>query len=104
MFDFFRPVPNINIKELESILQNDIVLLDVRTVEEYVEGHIKGAKNVPLEQIETFNEDKNKKIYIICRSGRRSKIATKYLNKKGYETYNIIGGMLEWKGDIEKNI
>ncbi|WP_082680404.1 rhodanese-like domain-containing protein [Caviibacter abscessus] len=93
MFDFLKPVPSIKIEQLKE----DMVLIDVRKEEEYKEGHIKGSKNIPLDKIESFCGDKNKKVYVICRSGRRSKIATKYLNKKGYDAYNVLGGMLEWE-------
>lgn len=102
MFNFFKPVLSITVNELEQSLNEDINLIDVRTDEEYKEGHIKGSENIPLDKIENYKGDKNKKIYVICRSGRRSKIATKYLNKNGYNAYNIKGGIIAWKGDIIK--
>ena len=62
------------------------VLLDVRTQEEYSEGHIEGSKNVPLqsiEQIESIVKDKGTPLFVHCRSGARSAQATSILKKNG---------------------
>ena len=79
------------------------VLLDVRTPDEYKEGHIPGSINIPLQQIEqaqTVIPDKNTKIYVYCRSGSRSSQATAYLFKMGYANVNNIGGILNYEGEV----
>ena len=54
----------------------------------------------PIDEIEKFKE---KKIVVYCRSGNRSSKGTKILNKYGFEAVNLAGGMLQWKGPVEKN-
>lgn len=83
------------------LLQNnqDFLLIDVRTPNEWQEGHIQEAKNVSLN---TFSETlhqlpKDKSIIVICKSGYRGSIAASMLKKEGYaEVSNIQGGMQEW--------
>jgi len=81
----------------------DIIILDVRSDYEYESGHIEGAINVPLDEIETFKDitdDKDVKVLVYCASGNRSKSASEKLVKLGYtEIYNF-GGLDNWKYDI----
>lgn len=76
-----------------------IVLLDVRTQEEYDAGHIPGAVCLPNEDI-TENRplpyDKEAEILVYCRSGRRSALAAEKLAKMGYENVADFGGILDW--------
>lgn len=66
------------------------IILDVRTEEEYNEVHIAGAINIPVDEIdENINLDKNKLIFVYCRSGNRSSIASKKLEDLGYKTYDL---------------
>lgn len=85
-------------KTLET--EKDVVLLDVRTVEEYTEKHIPGSVLVPVEVIESEVEakikDKNSKILVYCRSGRRSKIAIDSMTKLGYTNLYDLGGINDW--------
>ena len=81
------------------------VLLDVREVNEYDVGHIPGATNLPLsemEDAEAYLEDKSAPIFIHCRSGVRSAQATLMLENMGYTTLMDIGGILDYSGEIEK--
>lgn len=83
------------------------VLVDVRTSEEYEEGHIPGAIHIPHDEMEErfaeLNPHKDEKILLICRSGRRSVIAAHVLHSKGFsQLYNLKGGMLEWTGPVTK--
>ena len=85
---------------------NNYIILDVRTIEEYNEGHIPNAICIPNETIgeETINELTNKEqlILIYCRSGNRSKQAAAKLEKLGYINLIEFGGIIDWKGEIEK--
>lgn len=71
-----------------------VTLLDVRTVREYDHGHIKGFKNIPVDELrERLNEvEKEKPVYVICQSGLRSYIGTRILEGNGYIAYNFSGG------------
>lgn len=93
-------------KEIFDTMDGTGVILDVRTAAEYAEGHIKGAINIPNEEIGadeiTDLPDKNQIIYVYCRSGNRSKQAAAKLVDLGYTNIIEIGGILDWTGDIEK--
>lgn len=73
------------------------VLLDVRTPEEFVGGHLKGAQNLPYDQITadvvTRIPDKTATIQVYCRSGRRSAIAVETLKTLGYTDLQDLGGI-----------
>ena len=89
------------------ISENEVTIIDVRTSEEYKSGHIKNAQNINV-QSEDFKTkiqyfDKEKPIYIYCRSGARSGKAGKILEEMGFvEIYDLNGGILSWKGELEK--
>lgn len=82
----------------------DCVLLDVRTEEEYDEGHIPGAINLDNEDIGTEEilelPDRDRMILVYCRSGRRSKEAAEKLAALGYTQVLEFGGILTWPGEI----
>ena len=71
-----------------------VTLLDTRTVEEFVHGHIDGFLNIPVDELrERLGElDKSKPVYVICQSGLRSYIACRILSGNGFECYNFSGG------------
>lgn len=98
MFNLFKKIPSITINEL-SQLKNPMII-DVRTPMEYKNGHINGAKNIPLNKIDSF--ETNKQVYVICQSGMRSKRASKILSKKGIDVVNVKGGMSAWQGRTVK--
>ena len=100
MFHFFTKVESISTAELEKRLKTNIKLLDVRTPSEYNRGHIKGALNIPLGQIDRYSQSKEEKLYVICHSGVRSRLAAAKLRKKGYDVVNISGGMRSWTGKL----
>ena len=85
--------------------QNAIVV-DVRSLEEYNEGHIPNAISVPLETIENEAETKLKNkddlILVYCRSGRRSREAALKLIGKGYTNVIDFGGIQDWNGEVVK--
>ena len=86
--------------------EKNYIILDVRRPDEYAEGHIPGAINVPNEDIDTSDiaelPNKSQLILVYCRSGRRSKEAAAKLVKLGYTNIVEFGGILDWQGNIEK--
>lgn len=81
------------------------ILLDVRTEEEYNGGHIPSSINIPLQTIGKTTEiikDKDSIIFVYCRSGARSSQATANLKEMGYTNVTNIGGIMDFKGNIEK--
>lgn len=88
-----------------QLYESNQYMLDVRTVEEYKECHIPGIKLIPLSELGRRYKElpTDREVYIICRSGSRSAEATVWLLKKGYtNVFNISGGMIRWKGPVEK--
>ena len=83
-----------------------VIVVDVRTLEEYNEGHIPNAISVPLETIENEAEAKLKNkddlILVYCRSGRRSREAALKLIEKGYTNVIDFGGIKDWNGEVVK--
>ena len=78
------------------------VILDVRTAEEYAEGHIESALNLNIKDETAFDNgiktlDKNKTYYIYCRSGRRSHNAALKMQKQGFKVFDMEGGINAWK-------
>ena len=100
MFFLFTKVDSISTIELEQKLKQNIQLIDVRTPGEFKRGHIKNAKNIPLNEIGNFTPIADKKTYVICHSGARSKLAAKKLKKRGLDVVNVKGGMHAWRGKI----
>lgn len=94
---------NSGVKEFK--ITNGAILLDVRTKEEFEEGHIPNSINVPLDEIQKIQEiaaDKNAKIFVYCYSGARSADATRKLNFLGYINAKNIGGIANYNGEIER--
>lgn len=86
--------------------EKDYILLDVRTQEEFDEGHIPGAICIPHDSITTADipqlPDKKQLILVYCRSGRRSKLAAGQLSKNGYTNVVEFGGVNTWTGELTK--
>ena len=86
---------------LEKVKADEWLLIDVRTPQEYADGHIPGALNMPHEAIgdyvEQLNDAKDKPIIIYCRSGRRAQIAMQMLEQKQFTGISHLeGDMLGW--------
>lgn len=85
---------------------SDYILLDVRRDDEFEEGHIPGAINIPNESIGTEEiaelPDQKQTIYVYCRSGNRSKQASQKLVDLGYTNVIEFGGIIDYSGEIEK--
>lgn len=103
VFDFLHG-PDIN----EGLEQYDVVpdalLLDVRTPQEYQEGHIPGSENIPLQSIDKVRsvaENKSTPLFVYCRSGARSRQAVGLLQHMGYMHVKNLGGISAYRGRME---
>lgn len=101
---FAQNKSNVKADEFDkAIKKKGIQLLDVRRPAEYEEGHIKGSTLANWEDKAEFEKhaqhlDKNKPVYVYCRSGKRSSAAADFLSEKGFKNViNLEGGILEWK-------
>ena len=84
-----------HLEDIPNLPQDgSVTLLDTRTAEEYGQGHIKGFRNIPVDELrERLNElEPGKPVYVICQSGLRSYIACRILAGYGFECYNFSGG------------
>ena len=84
-------------KEVEN---NEVNLIDVREDYEFEEGHISGAKNVPLgticeDNLKDFPKDKP--VYVYCRSGARAENAKNMLQDLDFKNVTNIGGIVQWQ-------
>ncbi len=101
---------HVDMEEAAKIMKEkqDYIILDVRTPEEYEEGHIPHAINIPNETIHNEDipklSDKNQLILVYCRSGSRSKQAAGKLSKLGYTNIIEFGGIIDWTGEIVSGI
>ena len=99
---------NITAEEAKQIMDTEegYVILDVRTQEEYDQGHIPGAVVISHEEIAEKAEetltDKDQLILVYCRSGRRSKLAAEALVELGYTNIKEFGGIIDWPYEVEK--
>ena len=103
IFDFFKQ-PDINQGVQEFKNATGAVLLDVRSPQEYREGHVPGSQNVPLQQldkVEEVTENKDTVLYVYCRSGARSRQAVSLLQAMGYTNVHNIGGIAAYSGKVE---
>ena len=98
---------NITAEEAKQIMDTEegYIILDVRTQEEYDQGHIPGAILISHEEIaekaEDVLTDKDQLILVYCRSGRRSKIAAEALVELGYTNIKEFGGIIDWPYEVE---
>ena len=102
-FDFLKgPDISQGVKEYQAT--PGAVLLDVRTPEEYREGHIPGSRNVPLQAIDSAAaviKEKDTPIFAYCYSGARSAQAVSVLEGIGYTNVKNIGGIAAYAGKVE---
>jgi len=95
-------VENISVEEVYEIMTGgeDYIILDVRTLEEFGQGHLEGAVHIPVNELEgRLGElSKDKPIIVYCKSGGRSKTASDLLIENGFtQVYDMSGGILEWE-------
>jgi len=107
--DAKNDIPGISVEQVKAKIDSleQILLLDVRTCEEYdgTMGHIEGSMLIPLYELEDrlaeLDEYQNREIIVICRSGNRSGIGTQILVENGYKALNMAGGMIAWNNMLE---
>lgn len=98
----------ITAQEAKTIIDNEknYIIIDARTEEEFVEGHIEDAILIPeyeiVQRAEKELPDKDALILVYCRSGRRSKIASQELVKLGYSNVKEFGGIIDWPYETVK--
>ena len=102
-FDFLKQ-PDVNQGVADYYNTLGAVLLDVRTPQEYREGHIPGSKNIPLQtmdKVASVAENKGTPLFVYCYSGARSRQATAMLQHMGYTSVTNIGGIAVYHGKVE---
>ena len=98
-------IVSVSAPDFDIIIKADSAqLVDVRTPQEYAEGHIHGAFNINVQstdfrQMAEKELSKDSTILVYCRSGRRSMDAAEVLTKLGYNVVNLKGGIIEWIED-----
>ncbi len=95
---------NVSAEEFATLIDSpDVQLVDVRTAEEYAEGHLMGAINIDVNS-DAFMQEAKKKlstdrmVAVYCKSGRRASNAAELLAAENYQVTNLNGGILAWKG------
>lgn len=93
--------------EAAKMMQDEVIILDVRTQDEFNEGHVKNAVLLPDYEVKDraveILPDKNQTILVYCRTGRRSEIASKELISMGYTAVYDFGGITtDWNGEVVK--
>ena len=103
-FDFLKG-PDINQGIQEYGAAPDAVLLDVRTPQEYREGHIPNSINAPLQSLgaeDTLPANQDTPLFVYCHSGARSSQAVRLLARMGYANVKNIGGITAYRGKVER--
>lgn len=104
LFDFFKR-PDINAGVKTFWQTPGAVLLDVRTPEEYREGHIPGSRNLSLQAlggVAGIIENRDTPLFVYCQSGGRSGRAVDLLRQMGYGNVQNIGGIMAYAGEVER--
>ena len=98
-----QKIMEVNSKEVSTMLQKDtkLVVLDVRTAEEFNDGHVKGAINIDIRQPDALNKidklDRNAKYIVHCRTKHRSKMAVDHMLQSGFKNiYQMMDGYMGW--------
>ena len=94
----------IDAKQAIALLEKDenVTLLDVRTIQEYKSGHLRNAKLIPVQELSKnlglLKLDKHKKIIVYCKTGSRSVSASRILEENGFTPLNVKGGIIQLMG------
>ncbi len=91
-------VPEVDVDRLAEVRAEGAWVLDVRQPDEYEAGHVPGAHLIPLDQLPTRHTEvpHGEDVYVVCRGGGRSAVATEALNGAGYRAVNVAGGTQGW--------
>lgn len=90
--------PEIDVEQFASAHAQDATVIDVREEAEYTQGHVPGARLVPMGQLPGHVENLNREepVYVICASGNRSAAMTDLLTQSGIDAYSVSGGTTAW--------
>lgn len=94
----------VDLEDIEALQDEGDIVMDVRETDEFAEGHIIGAINVPLSELQNGERaglDKGQTYVVVCRSGNRSQLASEILYDEGYDVINVSEGMSTWQGEVE---
>lgn len=102
-----KGMENLNAEQFANKLKQctDCVLIDVREADEFIRGHIRGARNVPLSELDERigSIPKNRELLVYCQGGVRSRKAAKILSEHGFtDIVNLQSGLLSWPGEKVK--
>lgn len=103
----YGQIHRVSVSDFKSQLKEGVQLLDVRTAGEFSDGHIANAENIDIMESD-FDQrvqdlDKEKPVYVYCRSGKRSQNASHRMKEMGFkEIYDLDGGILSWEKSGEK--
>jgi rhodanese-related sulfurtransferase len=95
--------PSLDVAALKAKLDADpgaLLVVDVRPLSLFEKGHVKGARNIPLEEIDAHMDElvaSSRPLAVICTCGKRSLEAIEKLRARGVEPFLVVGGMLEWE-------
>src|SRR5690625_585094 len=94
-----------HINEIDTLLNENIFLLDVREEFEYEAGHIKKSTLIPMKQLGQRLEElpQDDTLYVYCHSGGRSQMVVDVLNSRGFEAINLEGGFSEYTGSYRED-
>lgn len=95
------PLPaEVGVAELSSALEQGAYLVDVREPYEYDEGHVPGARSMPMNTIPDRRDElpRDRTVYLVCAVGARSMQVARYLDQLGFDVRNVEGGTSEWIG------
>ena len=95
------PLPaEVGVAELSSALEHGAYVVDVREPYEYDEGHVPGARSMPMNTIPDHRDElpRDRTVYLVCAVGARSMQVARYLDQLGFDVRNVEGGTSEWIG------
>ncbi|GAB3257566.1 hypothetical protein GCM10027425_18680 [Alteromonas gracilis] len=92
------PRTDVTVDQLRTAIDEGAVLIDVRESGEYAEGHVPGARLMPMSRLAARLDelDRSRPVHVICRSGNRSGAMVDLLVAQGFEARNVVGGTQAW--------
>ncbi|MCL4544637.1 MAG: rhodanese-like domain-containing protein [Chloroflexi bacterium] len=91
---------SVNVSEAHRRQQAGALIVDVRELEEWIEGHVPGAKHIPLGRlaVKLHELPRDCELLLLCRSGNRSGVAVSLLQRHGFSNVcNVAGGIVAWE-------
>jgi rhodanese-related sulfurtransferase len=90
--------PEVTTDDLAAAVADGASVIDVREAGEYVQGHVPGARLLPVGQLPAriTEVQRERRVYVVCASGNRSKVGADLLNAHGFEAVSVSGGTSDW--------